>query len=59
MRHVVLLLAVLCPVLAGAFQLDWSGYYKANALFLGDPIVHGENNTPFLFKGDQQLFSKF
>ncbi len=58
----LLLLIILFPILSSAFQLDWSGYYKANVAFIGhgswDPAVYqsvGET-TPFLFYDEQQLF---
>jgi len=52
---------ILFPVLSHAFQLDWSGYYKANITFVGhdnwDVAVYGEP-TPFLFYDEQQLLLK-
>lgn len=66
MRYTAIFLVMLFPVLSSAFQLDWSGYYKAKAGYIrGDGtkmasikkdkagnIVEG---NPLHFYGEQQL----
>ena len=54
MRCIVLFF-VLFPVLASAFQLDWSGYYRANALYMKGDGTLLDANSSFLFYNEQQL----
>ena len=58
----ILLVVFLFPVLSQAFQLDWSGYYKANIVFVGhdnwDASIYAGEPTPFLFYDEQQLLLK-
>ena len=56
----VVLLFISFPVLAGAFQLDWSGDYKARAAYARGEMTlksneKDNNKAPFGFYGRQQL----
>ncbi|MDE0151694.1 MAG: hypothetical protein OXK80_04255 [Bdellovibrionales bacterium] len=57
MRFLILFF-ILFPVLSHSFQLDWSGYFKANALYVKGDGTEMDAGVPFLFFNEQRLFLK-
>ena len=53
MMRCIVLFFILFPALASAFQLDWSGYYRARATYLRGDITLDEKKTNQMIYGRQ------